>query len=142
MSWAYPYIEQDDAYINLLTPACFASSDIYPGSAPLSMKFILGLYSAIGSFDSPARNITWSNPLKSSIVHENKSLFSKCTFFGRWFPNQSKSITLTSCPCSINAGTSIEPMYPAPPATSIFIIHPPSPLLCIIQYSATCLLEF
>ena len=95
-STVYPYTEQDDAYMNFLIPAFFASYARKDGSAPLYMKFATGLYSAIGSFERPARNMKISYPSKSFAVQSIRSLCITLTSFGRLLPNQRRSMTSTS----------------------------------------------
>src|SRR5260370_18792830 len=106
----------------------------YDGAAALKTKFLSGEYSAIGSFERPARKITWWYSSRSAIVSWKMSLLSMPNWRGRWFPNQNRSTTSTLYPRSSSLGMRVDPTYPAPPAMRSFMVSSVYPGLGLGAY--------
>src|SRR5260370_22393770 len=117
-----------------LTLAFLAMYARYDGAAALKTKFLSGEYSAIGSFERPARKITWWYSSRSAIVSWKMSLLSIPTCRGRWFPNQNRSTTSTLYPRSSSLGMRVDPTYPAPPAIRSFMVSSVYPGLGLGAY--------
>ena len=85
------------------------------------MKFSLGEYSAMGSFDSPAKK-HYLLVLLQSCDRDVENVFLNDAGFRRQVVAEPEKIEHIDFIATVKSlGTSTEPIYPAPPAINIFM---------------------